>query len=85
MPTLIKTAKDDGYDAMDHQAQNLVDFADAGDIAAAEALLTELLRSGHLSGQDRQACEKAIAQARLASQEQATKPKRPATKRTAKV
>lgn len=55
----------DGYDVMDHQARKLVDFAEAGDIAAAEGLLTELIRSGHLSGQDRKSCEDAVGRARV--------------------
>ena len=49
---------------MDHRARQVVDFARAGDIAAAEGLLTELIRSGHLSGQDRQNCEDEIGRAR---------------------
>lgn len=61
MPTLTR---DDGYDAMDHQARQIVDLARAGDIAAAEALMTELIRHGELSGQDRQGCEDVIGRAR---------------------
>lgn len=49
---------------MDHRARQVVDLARAGDVAAAEALLTELIGSGHLSGQDRQNCEDEIGRAR---------------------
>ena len=49
---------------MDYQAQRIVGLARAGDIAAAEGLLTELISSGHLSGQDRQNCEDEIGRAR---------------------
>ena len=49
---------------MDHRARQVVDLARAGDIAAAEGLLTELIRHGHLSGHDRQGCEDEIGRAR---------------------
>ncbi len=91
MPIAL-TAHDAGYSQMDHPAQQIIDLARAGDIAAAVVLLTSLIRSGHLSGQDQQGTERAIAEAReqLATEERraaqkATKPKRPAAKRTVKV
>ena len=49
---------------MDHQARQIVDLARAGDIADAEALMTELIRHGELSGQDRHSCEDEIGRAR---------------------
>lgn len=60
MPIAIAT-HDGGYSQMDHQAQQVVDLARAGDIAAASALMTELIRRGHLSGQDRQSCEEEVS------------------------
>lgn len=49
---------------MDRQAQQIVGLARAGQIAEAEARMTGLVRSGHLSGQDRWNCEDEIARAR---------------------
>ncbi len=78
MPIAIAT-HDGGYSQMDHQAQQTMDLARAGDVAAAQGNMTEMIRRGHLSGQDRQSCEQAIAQAR---ERLATK--RPAPKRKAR-
>ena len=75
MPIAL-AAHDGGYSQMDHQSQQIVDFARAGDVAAAQGHMTSMIRSGHLSGQDRQSCGQAIAQARLAEERLAAKPKR---------
>ena len=61
MPTLTR---DDGYDAMDRQARQIVDQVITGNVVVAETLMTELIRTGELSGQDQQSCEEAIAKAR---------------------
>ncbi len=62
--TNVTTLDSKARGQMDHQARQIVDLARAGDVAAAEALMTELIRSGHLSGQDRQGCEDEIGRAR---------------------
>ena len=58
------TLDDQALAQMDHRPREVVGLARSGDVAAAQALLSELIRHGHLSGQDLQNCEDQIARAR---------------------
>lgn len=61
---MINTLDREALQQMDRQAQQIVGLARAGQIAEAEARMTELVRHGELSGQDRQNCEDEIGRAR---------------------